>query len=516
MSERPPLEAGSQPRRHWLGLPNHWFTLGLLLVVWGVIFLPGLGSLGLTNSEGHRAVPGYELAAKLLSDTRTTASDWLVPTMFDREYLRKPPGMTWLVALSSLVFGPSEFAARIVSAVSILCAALVSAWWAGRWFGRAGSLAGGFGVLLMPVLWIHGRTAELEAPMFSATLVACLCAVHLLTTHCAHNVVRERMMASAGLFVGLAALLFIKGPAGLPALGGVVVGSVLVNSGWRELVQRWFMVPVLAGFACFGLYLLAASRLMGPDAITQSPGEFLWSLDRLGGIATLVPAALLMGLPVTLALLFPFGSDAAGEEHAQDQQVWKRARLLALSTLVAAGLLVVAGVSNSRYALPVLVFAPALCGYVISGVCARTMTPQRERIARWMLLGRGWVMGTVLIGGGIAYWGILEQRLSSESGREVGEQIAMLVPTGSQVLADHVIEARPEVPDELERGGAVVRWRPLGVDPLAEAEESFAGSWLLVRSDEQSDELRAHGQGREIAGRWRVHEFEFVLLKPLR
>ena len=63
----------------------------IVLALCAVVFWVRLGADGLGATEGHRAVPGWEML-----DT----GRWLVPTMFDQPYLRKPPGMSWAVALS--------------------------------------------------------------------------------------------------------------------------------------------------------------------------------------------------------------------------------------------------------------------------------------------------------------------------------------------------------------------------------------------------------------------------------
>lgn len=99
-----------------------------------ILFLPGLGSTGLSMSEGHRVVPGWEMLER---------GDWRVPHMFERVYLRKPPGMPWAIAASSMVFGKTELAARLVSVVATALAGVCACWFARRWYGaRWGSVRG--------------------------------------------------------------------------------------------------------------------------------------------------------------------------------------------------------------------------------------------------------------------------------------------------------------------------------------------------------------------------------------
>ncbi len=488
--------------------PRAWLWLVVVLGVWAVVFLPRLGSAGFTNTEAHRAVPAFELIAKQQAGT-VGWSDWIAPTMFERVYLRKPPGMTWAVAVSASVFGSTEFSSRLVSALSVLIAALVSGLCARRWFGDGARLPAALAVVLMPAVWLYGRTAELEAPMFAGTLIASLYLLDLLMMPKGGR----RWMAVLGGALGGSAMLLVKGPAGLPAVGGALVASVLLSRSVRVLVD-WRLLIALAGpgllFA--GWVVLAARAASGDDAITQSPGAFLWSLDRALDVAALAPMALLAGLPMSLVLLFPWGPDAAAEPLGQDERARRMSRALAAATLATLGLFVALGVSNPRYALPALVFTPPLVGWAVNGL--GRMTASRARIARWMMLGGPSTVAAALLIAGVVYSVAIEPRVRTESGRQAGREIAALVPAGSEVAADHAIEARPEVLLELVRAGAVVRWMGTGT-------HWPTGAHMLARDDERSREADAHSGGsghrkRATLGRWRVHEYEVVLLGPER
>ncbi len=477
-----------------------WACAALLLAAWSIVYLPGLGATGLTDTEGHRAVPAFELLEKTRAGD-ASAADWIAPTLFERVYLRKPPGMTWAVAASAWVFGAGELSARLVSAVSMLLAAVASAVYAGRWFGPGARLAGGLAALLMPVLWIHGRAAELEAPMFAATLAASLAAIDLLL----HQ--RRSMASAAVLAVGTALMLFVKGPAGLPALAGAVAACAIVERSVRTLTHGRLWWALFSAAVVFVAWWFAAARLTaGTDVVSQSPGAFLWDLGRLGDMAVFAPAVLIMGLPMTLAALFPWGPDALAEPLGQEPGPRKISRGLVFAMLITLGVFLLSGVSNNRYGLPALVFVPPLAGWCVAGM--QQMTAQRARIARWMLLGEPRVMTAMLVIGGIVFALWLQPTLRTQSGREAGRSIAATLPAGAMVIADHAIEARPEVLWELERADARVRWLPAQAAWPAEAH-------VLVRADATSDEVRAHEKGRASLGAWRVHEYTFELLSPL-
>lgn len=485
---------------------RRWIAAGLVLAAWAVVYLPGLGAAGFTNTEGHRSIPAFELIAK----DHPAIGDWITPTLFDRVYLRKPPGMTWLVAATSSVFGSTEWSARLVSALSVLVAAGVSGVCARRWFGLRAGLPGALAVVLMPAMWYYGRTAELEAPMFAGALVASLCALDLMVSsrlHAQHRA--QRWIAAMGLCAGLVCTLAIKGPAGLPAVLGVLLAGVIATRSIRTIASMPMLAAIGIAAVCAAGWWIAAARLTSDASavVTQSPGAFLWAPDRLGSIALLAPMALFAGLPMTLVMVFPWGRDASSEPLGQDQQAWLISRTLAFATLLTAGVLVISGVSNPRYALPVLVFVGPMVGWAVAGV--GRMTPVRARIARVMLLGGPRVAGVVFVCAGLVYAVAIEPRWRPESGREAGQAMTTLVPKGSLVYADHAVEARPEVLLELVRRGSHVRWSPLPDGRYPEE------AYLVVRHDERSDELSAHKAGRPNLGSWSVHEYEMVLLGPV-
>jgi 4-amino-4-deoxy-L-arabinose transferase-like glycosyltransferase len=91
---------------------NDWpFLLGLALVGL-VLFFYRLGAPGLMDPDEGRYA---EIAREML-----VLKDWLIPHLNLLPYLEKPPLVYWLTALGFKVFGYTEAAARLPSAVSAL------------------------------------------------------------------------------------------------------------------------------------------------------------------------------------------------------------------------------------------------------------------------------------------------------------------------------------------------------------------------------------------------------------
>ncbi|MDH5194744.1 MAG: hypothetical protein OEW32_13735, partial [Nitrospira sp.] len=76
----------------------------LLLLLSGLLFFIGLGSMGLTDrDEGRNAEAGREMFA---------SGDFVTPTFNGELRVAKPVFVYWLMTMSYHVFGVNEFAAR--------------------------------------------------------------------------------------------------------------------------------------------------------------------------------------------------------------------------------------------------------------------------------------------------------------------------------------------------------------------------------------------------------------------
>ncbi len=114
---RDPSRTWNRPRKEGRFLGFTLLALGLL------IFLLGLGSPGLYDPHESQYA---EIAREML-----VRGDWVTPHLNDIRYLDKPPLLYWLIGLSYLVFGVSEFSARLPVALAGLGGVLLT-WSIGR------------------------------------------------------------------------------------------------------------------------------------------------------------------------------------------------------------------------------------------------------------------------------------------------------------------------------------------------------------------------------------------------
>lgn len=471
--------------------------LGLVLLCCALVYWPRLGVTGLSASEGHRAIPAWEM----LRGTET----WLVPTLFGQPYLNKPPGVVWAIAASSFLFGETEFAARAVSALSATIASLAAFVFAGRWFGWRWAIWAGLAQALTPQNWWFGRAAEIEALNNASVQVAVLCLIDSTLARGRWGVTAVGVLAATSMWLA-------KGPAALPILLAAAMAALAHD---RRGMLRASAIILLSA-AAFGVLALIA-RESAEGSVRQGVGDFLWSDVSPRGAAEIValgPTAWLLALPGSLALL-PFLRTRAPDNSRDTRAPEARrvAKALAGTCIMGLVLLALLGVRNPRYALPAMVTIPVLVAFVAAS--HRGAEPARRPFSR--LASPRWLF--LLIPGAAIFILYHEPNLRRSSGRSPGLALGEHLEDGSEVWADHLIAARPETVEYARRRAAElgrdvrIRWVPGLAGRLPDP-----GGFLVLRRDGTTDEEQPYRS----AGLWqrlspihsgRVHEFEFTLYR---
>lgn len=485
------------------GRPRVWHALAILACC-VLAYWIGLGATGLSMSEGHRVGVAWEWL-----DAPAAERDWLVTRLFERVYVRKPQGVPWALAASSAVLGQTEFAVRVVSAGAATLLALGVWWFAGRWFGWRYAWTAGCAMALLPWTWESGRAAEIEAVHNLGVGLACLGLVDLLLKR------RRGLVVGAVAGVGLCVALLAKGPAAGLIVLGAALGGFFVARSWRAVLKPGVAMAIaLPVVVVGGLAAATAACLHGLDEpiVAQSPGDFLWEAGKAFDVLSLLPVTLVMALPASLALLFPWGPDAAREPMRRARDF---ARAAAWGVLAAGVLMTIAGVSNPRYMLPVAPMVVVVVGYLVDGARGGFL-PHRARLANAFMLGRPAVIALVLALLAVWYGQFFERDQRQSSGQDAGLAVAAAIDAARdhgepvEVWADGMVEARPEVLLYAERAVGTpirVRWMRPG-----DAERSLPapGSFVLMRTDAQGDE-RARFAGVRVIAQGTVHKFEWAL-----
>jgi 4-amino-4-deoxy-L-arabinose transferase-like glycosyltransferase len=233
------------------------WSVPLILVVIYFCLFSGLGALGLVGPDE----PRYAAIARAMAET----NDWVTPRLWGTPWFEKPVLYYWAAGIAMRIFGVSEFAARLPSALGALLAVLAVAWTALRSYGIG---AAWYALLMLPtsVAMIGFARAATPDMLFAGLLTAAMAAaIEILQKPRPGPVLR----IAFGFFLGAAVLA--KGPAAVILVGG----GMLV---WAALSRQWqptfrFLHPLVIVFFCVTAlpwYVLCALR--NPDFLHI----FLW------------------------------------------------------------------------------------------------------------------------------------------------------------------------------------------------------------------------------------------------
>lgn len=206
----------------------------LLLVLFGFLFLVGLGSAPLIDpDEGRYAEIPREMLVR---------GDFITPTLNYVKYFEKPPLLYWVNAGSMAIFGQNEFAARLPSALSGLFTVLLTYLAGRRLFNRRVALVGALILGSCAAFLFQSRiiltdmllTLCLSAAMFSFMLA-----------------VRSNQRQSTNLyrffFICCALAVLTKGLIGIVLPGGIIFWYLLLSRRWHLLSE----IPWISGFLLF-------------------------------------------------------------------------------------------------------------------------------------------------------------------------------------------------------------------------------------------------------------------------
>jgi len=231
----------------------------LIVVTLYVCYFSHLGSLGFVGPDE----PRYAWIARAMAET----GDWVTPRLYGVPWFEKPVLYYWSAALSFRIFGVSEAAARLPSAVSALLATLALGWLAWRVYGTATAR---WLLLLLPTtvgMIGFSHAASTDMPFSAMLTVAMVCAAVVLgLTRDEKTPILPRTPWLAlllfGLFLGLAVLA--KGPAAIVLSGGAVFFWAIFTRRWRDAFRLLHPVAILA-FCATALpwYIFCARR--NPD-----------------------------------------------------------------------------------------------------------------------------------------------------------------------------------------------------------------------------------------------------------
>jgi 4-amino-4-deoxy-L-arabinose transferase-like glycosyltransferase len=231
----------------------------LIVATLYVCYFSHLGAIGFVGPDE----PRYAWIARDMAET----GDWVTPRLYGKPWFEKPPLFYWGAAASFKLFGVSEAAARLPSAISALLATLAMAWLALRLYGE--ETARWLLLLLPTTVGMIGfsHAAATDMPFSAMLTIAMVCAAVVLGLTGDENTpilphTPWLALILFGFFLGAAVLA--KGPAAIILSGGAVFFWALFTKRWRDAFRLLHPV-VIASFCLTALpwYILCARR--NPD-----------------------------------------------------------------------------------------------------------------------------------------------------------------------------------------------------------------------------------------------------------
>jgi len=324
------------------------------------VYFYGLGSVLLLGPDE----PRYAQVAREMFER----GDWVTPTLGGHTWFEKPALLYWLTLVAYRLFGVTEFAARLGSALAGVLTVLLTGWAARRAEYESGEGLRGLGVTCAAVaastlgLVVFAHASSFDTLLTTTVTGALAC---FYCSEVERGAGRRTWLVGFYLFVG--ASLLAKGLVGVVIPGAVVVGYYVLRRRWPGLLRLGVPWGAL-------LALMVAATWYGP-VIARHGQAFVDEFFVQHHFARYVsnkyhhPQPFWFYLPVTLGLALPWtaflvgGIAGALGTNARAEDAASKLRVLALAWLVVPVLFFSASGSKlPGYVLPALPGAALLAG----------------------------------------------------------------------------------------------------------------------------------------------------------
>jgi 4-amino-4-deoxy-L-arabinose transferase-like glycosyltransferase len=373
-----------------------------------VLFFFRLGTPGLFDADE----PAYAQAAREMLET----GDWVTPHFNGRPRFDKPILFYWLIALSYRVFGVTEFAVRVWSALAavILTAAIARA--ARKSFGPPADLLAGLAFTTNLLTALLARAAVTDMLLTLFVTLAILSGLEALAAPPGR---RWAVLAWAAM----GAAVLVKGPVGLLIPGMALGGTLLVFRELRRGLTCLFpwQGPALFAAITFPWYIL----VLAANGWAFVEGFVIkHHLTRYSGVVSSHAGPLWFYVPVALVGFFPWSGFLPRALWQAGRVARRRAapdradRLLVACACWAVGVFAFFSLAGTK--LPSYLF-PAFPGLALlvgaAGILNEKPTTPVERVPRWIDDAAPWIIGVtggaLALGFGLVPWilGVLRPRV---------------------------------------------------------------------------------------------------------
>ncbi len=230
--------------------------IAALILLSAFLFFFRIGERSFRNPDEGRYA---EIAREMV-----VSNNWIEPTLYGVDYLRKPALFYWLLAFSFKVFGQNEFAARLVPVIFGLFGILATYFFAKRYFGKEKAF---FAALILATNFFYiavSRYLLIDA-VFAFFLI---CAFYL-----AYLALEEqRPIYGMALYGSLALAFLTKGVAGIAIPAFVILIYLALVRQLKVGIAKLLSVKGIFIFLAVALPWFIAVSIHQPDFL----GFFFW------------------------------------------------------------------------------------------------------------------------------------------------------------------------------------------------------------------------------------------------
>ncbi|MBV8208249.1 MAG: glycosyltransferase family 39 protein [Acidobacteria bacterium] len=216
------------------------------------LFFFGLGAVGLTGADEPRYA---QIAREMLQ-----RNDWVTPVLYGKPWLEKPVLYYWEAMVSYRLFGVSDWAARVPSALSASAMVFGIFFFAGFW---ARHRNGGHGFALDAALMTAAAAGCIGFAHGASTDMA-LTAMFTLAMLCWLRAALPGGALSRGWLLGfyfcLSLATLAKGPVAVLLAGGIIVISAALLRRWKLVQWSLWWPGVLLYLATSAPWYIAVQR----------------------------------------------------------------------------------------------------------------------------------------------------------------------------------------------------------------------------------------------------------------
>jgi len=279
---------------HSSPVTHHLSPVLVLLALACLLCFLGLGSLGLTDrDEGSNAEAAREMVE---------SGNWITPTLNGEPRFAKPAFVYWLMSLAYLVFGVSEWTARLPSAIFGVALILLQYWFLARVRGPLHGLLGAAMLLLNVEVVAISRLALTDSVLIFFTTLSLFSfwvGLHGSTGLTTGGEDRSRHYFWL-FYAGMAVATLTKGPVGIAVPLLAIVPYLTLTRRWGLFRQRG--VPLGGTLLFVALAVPWYAAMLGlhgarysASAQADTIGRFLSTIGGHGGTVFFYVPVLLFG-----------------------------------------------------------------------------------------------------------------------------------------------------------------------------------------------------------------------------